>query len=179
MLSALTFVVIPDLLETDEKYSSTCTYLRECFLNVSKIYRLILKEKEMINQFAAHPRKLFLTDALGALATALLLFFLVRNQNHYFGLGQPVVIALFVMALLIFSYSIFCYFTIQKRWKPFMIALAIANLLYCTITFWLVFLYSDATVPGFVYFSTEMIIIGFLVYIELKTASETDKPAAM
>ena len=61
-----------------------------------------------------------------------------------------------------------CYFWVRSHWRPFLKAIALANLTYCLLTTGLVVsFYQSLTILGILYFSGEMIVVGVLIYIEL------------
>ena len=123
-----------------------------------------------ITYFAAHPRKLFLTDALGALLTAVLLWGPVRNQYTHFGLDPSVASGLALIASLLFIYSFSCYCFLKTAWTPFLSALAGINFFYCVLTLILICTQPGVKPLGIAYFTGELLIICLLVYIELRTA---------
>lgn len=125
---------------------------------------------------AQKPRTLFFIDSLGALLTALLLFLVLRNFNDYFGIPKTVVTYLSAIALCFCIYSTVCYFFIKGNWKPFLIGISIANLLYCILSIIvIIFHYSQLTTIGKSYFFVEIIIICTLVYIEFNVVLESRK----
>jgi hypothetical protein len=124
-----------------------------------------------VNLFAAKPKILFLTDGLGALLTAFLLFVVLRNFNGYFGVSQKMLTWLSMIAAIFCFYSMICFVTLKGNWAPFIKAIGIANLMYC-ITTGLLLVYSPGlTVAGAIYFLAEIAIIGVLVYVEFQAAN--------
>lgn len=119
------------------------------------------------------PRKLFLVDSLGALLTALMLGFVLTNLESVFGMPQKVLYPLSAIALAYSIYSFWCYQRAKENCRPFLKAIAIANLAYCCATVGLViYLRGQLTSLGLIYFSLEAMIIFGLAIIELKTASQ-------
>jgi hypothetical protein len=128
---------------------------------------------QIINELKLNPRKLFLIDCLGALASAFLLGVILVLFEEFIGMPKEVLYYLAIAACVFAVYSFFCYFHFPNNWQPFMKAIVIANLLYCLTTIGLViFFYSQLTIFGVLYFLGELGIIFGLISLELKTASE-------
>ena len=118
------------------------------------------------------PKKLFLIDSAGAFVTAVLLYAVVRIFNDYFGMPVDKVKTLSIIALLFCIYSTMCFFLLKNNWSPFLKIISMANLFYCCLTMsLLIYYYPVLTKLGLIYFSGEMLIIGSLAFIELKTAA--------
>jgi hypothetical protein len=130
------------------------------------------KLKTIIQQLNATPKKLFLTDSLGALITASLLTGLLANFNLYFGMPQNVLYVLASVACGFAVYSALCYFFVTTNWKPYLRFIGISNLLYCCATIALVvYFYQDLTALGVIYFAGEVGIVVTLSIIELMVVS--------
>jgi hypothetical protein len=117
------------------------------------------------------PKKLFLLDSAGALLTAILLGFILPRWENIFGMSPMVLYFLSFIASIYFVYSFWCYFRLKHNWKPYLKAIALANLLYCGITLGLaVYLRAELTTFGWAYFLLEAVVITSLAIFELKTA---------
>ncbi len=126
----------------------------------------------MVDDFAGRPKMLFLIDGLGAFLTSFLLFVVLRNFEPYFGMPGTALTYLAAIALGFCMYSMACFLFLKKSWVPFIKAIALANLLYCVLTIWLVVAnYDHLTMLGRAYFFGEFIVIVTLVYIELNVAA--------
>ena len=123
-----------------------------------------------VQQFIKKPRNIFLLDGFGALLTAVLLFFVLRNFNAFFGLSKTILEYLSLLALTFSIYSILCYFLIKNNWKSFLKTICIANILYCILTFGIVVYHCKSiSIFGMAYFLGEIIIISGLILLEIKT----------
>lgn len=123
------------------------------------------------------PHRLFLLDGLGALLTAVMLFFVLARFEDFFGMPIAVLKPLAAAAVVFAVYSLTCHRFLKQNPKPFLLAIATANALYCITTVVLMQRHADRlTAFGFAYFIGEIIIIGFLVFLEYKAA--TSKPNA-
>ena len=123
-----------------------------------------------VQKFITKPRNIFLLDGFGALLTAVLLFFVLRNFNAFFGLSKTILEYLSLLALTFSIYSILCYFLINTNWKSFLKTICIANILYCILTFGIVVYNSKSiSIFGMAYFLGEIIIISGLIFLEIKT----------
>ena len=124
-----------------------------------------------------NPNKLFLIDSFGAFITAIMLRFVLINFETHFGMPRQVLYLLSVIACLYGVYSLLCYFRINENWKPFLKAIAIANLIYSALTMGLaIYLYEKLTLLGLLYFAVEAMIIVLLGSLEYKTSSDTSSP---
>ena len=76
------------------------------------------------------PKKLFLVDGLGAILSAVLYFTLLSNWVDVFGMPKKEVYILGMLAILYAVYSLACYKLDLIKWRPFLKAIAIANILH-------------------------------------------------
>ncbi len=122
-----------------------------------------------LSYFKKQPRLFFLIDGIGALITSLLLFTVLTPFNEYFGMPKHLLYPLALIAIGFSLYSFTCYALKTKNWKLFLLIIAVANIIYCLLTIGLV-LYnlSHMTILGIAYFMGECIIIGILVFVEIK-----------
>jgi hypothetical protein len=115
---------------------------------------------------------IFLTDGIGALLTALLLGGVLARWEAFFGMPKSVLYPLAAVGLLLAAYSLSCYFFKVKRWKPFLLGIALANLAYCLVSLALVAMFFERlTALGVVYFVSEVCVVGVLAGIELRLAT--------
>lgn len=127
--------------------------------------------KSITDFFSKKPKALFLVDGLGAASTTFSLFFVLRHYIAYVGMPETVLNFLAVVGLVYCAYSMSCFFLLRDRRTLFLSVLGIGNLFYCFLTAILLYLYSDSlTRIGLTYFLTEILVIAFLVYIELRVA---------
>ena len=116
-------------------------------------------------------KKLFLLDGVGALLTAIFLAIHLNFLNEYIGMPENVLKSLAIVALIFCVYSFSCYFMPIKNRRPYLLAIALANLVYCMATLAAVVSnYESLTVLGISYFVLEVLIVCALVRIELKAA---------
>jgi hypothetical protein len=117
------------------------------------------------------PHKLFLLDGVGAIVSAVSLGLLLPYLNEYIGMPKLSLYALAVPAVFFALYSLICYFIRIDKWRPFLQGIAVANLLYCCVTIFLVFShYKELTGWGLAYFVGEVAVILVIAYWELRTA---------
>lgn len=122
----------------------------------------------MFLKLSLKPKTIFLIDGIGAFVTAFFLFFVLRNYNAYFGLPKTTLSYLSIIAMLFSIYSISCLYLANKKWKAFLKAISIANLLYCGLTtYLLIYYYKQITLLGLSYFILEISIILVLAFIEI------------
>ncbi len=126
--------------------------------------------KGALQKILLKPNNIFLLDSFGALLTTLLLYFILRNFNEFFGLSKNVFEYLSIIAFSFFIYSISCYFFVKRNWKSFLKVICTANILYCVLTLLImIYYYESISVFAIIYFLTEIIVITALVLLEIKT----------
>ncbi len=119
-------------------------------------------------KFIKKTKNIFLLDGFGALLTTLLIFFVLRTFNDFFGLSKSILGYLAALALVFSIYSILCYFLVSDNWKSFLKIICIANIFYCVLTFGVViFNYQNISILGIIYFLGEIIVIVRVVYLEI------------
>jgi hypothetical protein len=115
-------------------------------------------------QFIRKPKVIFLVDALGAFATASILFLVQWRFQEYFGMPQEVLSSLSMIAIAFAVYSFSCLLFLNRNWRIFLKAIMTANLLYCCLTTGLIiYYYSTLTIVGLTYFLAEIAVIVGLV----------------
>jgi hypothetical protein len=113
------------------------------------------------------PKKLFLIDGIGALASTFFLGILLVQLKSYVGMPASVLYVLAGIASIFAGYSLSCYALTPLKWSPYLKAIAIANAMYCCLTLGLVvYFYQQLSSLGLTYFSIEMIVIILLVCME-------------
>ncbi|WP_375579353.1 hypothetical protein ABWH96_20500 [Marivirga tractuosa] len=123
---------------------------------------------KLADQLLSPPKKIFLIDALGAFLTASILGIVFTNFQEYIGIPTDILISLALIAVVFFIYSMSCFLFMKMKWKPYLKAIAIANLLYCILTVALILtFFHQLTLLGLFYFIGEIIVVLFLIYIEL------------
>lgn len=122
-----------------------------------------------MEEFIKIPKNVFLLDAFGALLTSILLYFIFRNFNDFFGLSKDIFERLSIIAFIFFAYSISCYFLVKQNWKSFLKIICVANILYCLLTFGVIlYNYKTISIYGTIYFLAEIAVIIGLVILEMK-----------
>lgn len=130
----------------------------------------------LLERLKLKPTTLFLIDSLGAFVTAFFLFAILRTFHQYVGMPPSTLTYLAIIAIIFCLYSITCFFFLNDHWQPFLRAISIANLFYCCLTLILVIsYYQSITILGVAYFLGEIMVVGALVFIELKILNEWAK----
>ena len=123
-------------------------------------------------KIATDPKQLFLIDGIGALISAFFLGVVLVAFEPVFGMPKNVLYSLASIPCVFAVYSFGCYFLLQRRRKLFLRGIAIANLMYCLVTLWLLYLHNESlTAFGKGYFILELLILGILIWFELKSAA--------
>jgi len=116
-----------------------------------------------------HPRKMFLIDGLGAVASTFMIGLVIAHNVNFFGLPAKAAYFLASLPVLFLIYSLGHYIKFPKVWRPNLKGIAIANLLYCFISIGVIFYhFNSMTIFGLVYFIGEIILLIFLVAYELR-----------
>jgi ABC-type transport system involved in cytochrome c biogenesis permease subunit len=129
----------------------------------------------IIQTLTAAPKKLFLTDSLGAALTAFFMFVILKSFNQYVGMPETILTYLSLLAASFSLYSAICFFLLKEKRASFIQGIAVANILYCVLTlFLLIIYYKQLTIIGITYFSVEIAIVCGLAYIEFCVAKAID-----
>ena len=126
--------------------------------------------KESINKLSI--KKIFLIDSIGALFSTFMHGFILAYFEEYIGVPKDILYKLAIVAFVFFVYS-FTSFIRGKQQKPlFLKTIAILNISFCIITFYLLFHYSDTmSFLGYWYFISEIILVVLLAKVEITIAS--------
>jgi hypothetical protein len=126
-----------------------------------------------VNFFTNHPNRLFLLDGIGAILSAILLFIL-----HFFfqvttGLPQLIVYALVAAALFLSAYSLTCSWLLRRCHARYLRVIALLNGTYLLTVWILLVLYCSRLHPILIIcFILESVVLGFLIYLELKVTNQ-------
>ena len=116
------------------------------------------------------PRNVFLLDGIGALVSSLLLVVFLAPFESFFGMPSDYVYQLAIPAFVFAVYSIACYVFNPNNWQPFMKLIALANFIYCCVTFYLILkLFYRLTQFGVLYFLLEIAVIFMVIALEINT----------
>ena len=131
----------------------------------------MINQHTIISYFINKPKAIFLVDSIGAFLSAFCLLIISRFYGNYFGINPSTLQLLTILPIVFCIYSACCYLLVKRSYKPFILIIAIANLLYCLITLLLMFtLYSELTILGLSYFVIELMIIALIISIEFKVS---------
>lgn len=120
-----------------------------------------------------NPYLLFLLDGVGAFLSAFFLGFVLVHFQSYIGLPREVLQVLAGVPVFYFIFSFWNFWRKPKKWQPLLKGIAMANLIYCCLTFGLLIAFFDGlTTIGIGYFVFEIIIIVALSAYELKIATK-------
>ncbi|MFK7770141.1 MAG: hypothetical protein AB8B55_23225 [Mariniblastus sp.] len=124
----------------------------------------------------ANVRKIFLVDGLGAVLSALMHGVVLVQLETTFGMPANVLLVLAGVACCFAVYSLTCSRTIGEQWRPFLQAIAIANLIFCGASILLIIYFLQRiTILGLVYFVGEIVVVAGIAMFELKTAGTTSR----
>jgi hypothetical protein len=121
--------------------------------------------------FVTRPSLLFLFDGIGAFLSGILLFFLHKIFRKQIGLPNQLVYSLIAAAFVLSAYSITCY-QLLKQYRPiYFLLIACSNGIYVLTLLTLLLIYGTKLYGVLqVCFLLESIVIGFLIYWEVKIA---------
>ncbi len=129
------------------------------------------KRNSFIQHFTQMPKQLFLVDAIGAMVTACLLFFVLKPLENFFGMPTSILNFLAMIALCFCLYSTAFFLFLPKHYKIFLTIISLSNLGYCMLTCYLVVTHiAQLTNMGILYFLGEIVVVCLLAYTELKVA---------
>lgn len=110
---------------------------------------------------------IFLIDGSGAALSFLFLISLTIFAG-FSGMPDIYLILLSFLAAVFTIYSLCCHFLKPEKWKTFLAIIITCNLLYCLLTGISMYRNADKlTLPGFILFGGEILIIITLVGFEL------------
>ena len=115
------------------------------------------------------PQRVFLADASGALITTSILAFVLAPLSDYLNLPEHIPFTLAGIAAFFFLYSLSTALIKPRNWPVFMKIIALANFLYCPIT-WFFLFREGAGVYAFIYFAGETALIAAIALTEWKYA---------
>jgi O-antigen/teichoic acid export membrane protein len=115
---------------------------------------------------------LFLIDSIGALVSAAMLGLVLPRLGGIFGMPTPVLNVLAGIPVVFAVYSFLCFSIEPKNGRRFLTIIAVANLIYCCLTFaCLIWFHHQLTVWDYLYFCGEIVIVAVLAIVELRTAN--------
>lgn len=130
---------------------------------------MVSQRQSLTDRLLMTPKKMFLTDSVGALLSALLLTVVLVPLEPWFGMPEDVLYVLSAIACCYAVYSACCYFFITFNWRSYLKAIAIANVLYGLLTIGIaVFFSGSIKLPALIYFSLELLVLSFLIILEWK-----------
>jgi len=120
-------------------------------------------------------KQIFLIDSLGALLSAIILLVIPQFERHL-GIPGSLTLILVPFPLLFSIFSFLSYKLGNQNWKLLLKIIAIANLLYCCLTLYVITTnFAVLKILGIVYFSVEILIIIALATIEIKMATKRNE----
>ena len=134
---------------------------------------LPLPIQKTVHFFTDRPSRLFLLDSIGAILSAallLLLHFVFQVTN---GLPPLIVYALVAAALFLSAYSLTCSWLLRRCHARYLRVIALLNGTYLLTVCILLVLYCSRLHPILIIcFILESVVLGFLIYLELKVTNQ-------
>lgn len=134
---------------------------------------LPLSIQKAVHFFTNRPSRLFLLDGIGAILSAallLLLHFVFQVTN---GLPPLIVYALVAAALFLSAYSLTCSWLLRRCHAHYLCGIALLNGMYLLTVWILLVLYCSRLHPILIIcFILESVVLGFLIYLELKVTNQ-------
>lgn len=113
----------------------------------------------------------FLIDGVGAFVSAVMLGFVLTTFESFFGMPAKV---LYILSAIAFLFAVYSFINAARKncTACNLKLIALANLLYCALTFVLMLTnFQQISKYGLLYFTGEIIIIVSLALFELSTAA--------
>jgi len=115
----------------------------------------------------SQPKQIFLLDGIGAFLSTLFLLFIAKF-HEVFGMPYLTVCLLCTIALVLCIYSLCCSYFVASKWRPFLLVIIAANVLYSLLTgFLVVYHFRGLTALGLAYFVAELVVLGMVVALEV------------
>lgn len=122
--------------------------------------------------FIKNPKRILLIDGLGAVVTTLLLVFLVPMLAPFWVNTNSLYKILPLISGFLAINSLVAFFFFKTNWLFYLRFVAIANISYCLFSiFTLLVETNHLSILVITYFSLEILIVLFLVYLELTLIS--------
>lgn len=123
---------------------------------------------KLVQYFISNPRRLFMVDAFGAAVTAVAIGLIMQALPQWFMVQLSISYALAGIAMVFSLYSALCGLALSSGFKPYILAIAMANTLYCIATAGILLIFFEQfSVLASIYFLLEICVIIILVFIEL------------
>lgn len=113
-------------------------------------------------------KNIFLFDAIGAVLSASLTLIILPHFSELIGLPKEILYGLGVFPVVYGAYSFSCYLLIKKTKPLFLLAIIVANLIYCAISAALILFYGALSGAGKALLFLEILVILAVVGIEFK-----------
>lgn len=116
-------------------------------------------------------KKILLLDSLGAALSAFLLGVVLPRLESVFRMPKGVLYFLAITACIFATYSLLSYLFSKEKWRSYLRGIALANLIYCSITIGLtIYFHKEITSLGVAYFTIEVLIVIVLATIEWRAS---------
>ncbi len=122
-----------------------------------------------LDYFIKKPKSLFFVDGIGAFYTASMLLIFKHIFINYIGLPTILFDYLAIMACCMGLFSMTVNMFVKKDLYKYLRAIAIVNLIYCTITIGILILnYKQVMIWEVAYFVIEVLVVFPLILIEIR-----------
>lgn len=127
---------------------------------------------KLLEKGHSNPKSIFLIDAFGALATFLILRFVLPNFVTVLGIPRSTLTILATFPVLYFIYDLACYFVVRIRIAALLKGIALLNIMYCLVSMgFSIYHKGELTVLGWGYVLAEIFLIFAIALYEWKVAS--------
>lgn len=127
---------------------------------------------KLIAYFVQKTRKLLIVDSVGAALTSFIIGMVMPALPRVFMVPTSICYSLAGVAILFAIYSFTCAALLRSSFRQYLLAIAVANLMYCIATACVVCMYfHQFTLHSIIYFLLEICLIISLVIIELKVCN--------
>lgn len=113
-------------------------------------------------------KNIFLLDGIGAVLSACFTGLILIRYSLFIGINVSLLQSLALIPAAYAVYSLSCYFFVSKRRPWMLLAIIIANLIYCAISAGLILFRERITMRGKILLTAEIIIVLLVVFLELK-----------
>ena len=127
-----------------------------------------MTKDKLITWGISNPKKVFQLDGLGAMVSAVLLGVVLVKWESVFGIPTSTLYVLAAIPCLFAVYDFYCYLKVEKKLGVFLNVIALANLLYCTLSIGLALSHLDTiTAFGWAYITGEIVLVTAIALFEL------------
>ena len=154
-------------------YNPEDNYLEATLQFYYKSQNKSMSPKKVLTKLEANPKRLFIIDGIGAVASAFMLGIVLVRLESYIGIPPTSLYILAIIPLFFLVYDFKSYKSEDADTDSRLQGIAILNLLYCFLSIGFTYYHRETVTSfGLAYVVVEILIILYIVVLELKIAGK-------